>query len=158
MMLVSTIIIYTFITWHDYAFIQVDFTDDDRKDVDQFSRLADPKCGKVDPKVASVFIVLIESMTKRVPKRRPPASEVRMCIPRMYVCACVLYYITGPSKVVFSHVMISATPSFGETNIFYYVSHTQLIKYKYTSIQLCTDMSLQRSSPNCSDTFCAHNL
>ncbi len=55
--------------------MQVDFTEDDRKDVEQFSRLADTKCEKLDPKVAEILLVLI---VKRIPKRKPPASEVRM--------------------------------------------------------------------------------
>ena len=53
----------------------MDHTEEERRELEEFTRLSDKKAGPVGDK-AGAFLKIINSCTKRVPRRRPRMAEV----------------------------------------------------------------------------------
>ena len=54
----------------------MDYTEDERASDEEFKRLYDKKSGVVDDHIVTMMRTLVNSCTKRVPKKRPRMLEV----------------------------------------------------------------------------------
>ena len=59
-----------------YTMMQVDHTDEERTELEHFARLSDIKLEQCPNELLSQLLDIINSTTKRIPKRRQTSAQV----------------------------------------------------------------------------------